>query len=229
MFRFNRTKVGLKHMGAQIASWTYDTMIEKLRAGDREAKRYRTLGKIANLSLAYRTSAETLYEVARTNYGVEMTMSEARHLHALFRLSYRAVPNYWREQIRFARTNGFVETISGARCYLDYNEADDSRAWALDQTAINYPIQGSGADLKFAALALVMPYVRKVGGQFFFELHDALFFLFPEDRAHEAGVKLSRLFNEIDYHETFGFQHVQGVRFPVEVKVGLNWGEMEAI
>jgi len=216
------------YMGAQIASWDYATMVGKLHAGDEEAKRYRTLGKIANLSLAYRTSAETLCEVARTNYGVEMSTDEARRLHGLFRLSYPAVPNYWRAQIRSARSRGFVETISGARCYLEYS-ADDDRAWGLDQTAINYPVQGSGADLKFAALALIMPYVRQAGGQFFFELHDALFFLFPEDRAREAGIKLKELFNEIDYSETFGFSHVRGIHFPIEAKVGPAWGEMKAI
>ena len=74
-----------------------------------------------------------------------------------------------------------------------------------------------------------MPYVRQTGGQFFFELHDALFFLFPEDRAREAGIKLKELFNEIDYSETFGFSHVRGIHFPIEAKVGPAWGEMKAI
>ena len=53
-----------------------------------------------------------------------------------------------RDQIDFARENGYVETISGRRRYLkDINSQNAIIRGAAERNAVNAPIQGSAADI----------------------------------------------------------------------------------
>ena len=134
-------------MGARIAGVDYRQLQAAAKAGDREAKAQRQLGKVANLSLQYRTSPERLRSVARVQYGLPMELEEAQRIHSTYLDTYKGIPEYWSAQIQETIKNKYVETLAGRRVTVDGNWRGKS-AWSMASTAINYRIQGTGADQK---------------------------------------------------------------------------------
>jgi DNA polymerase I-like protein with 3'-5' exonuclease and polymerase domains len=110
----------------------------------------RQLGKVANLSLQYRTSAKKLMQVARVQYGMAMELPEAEKIHAAYQQAYECVPQYWAKQEKKGRVREYAQTFAGRRVTVKGNWSAD--AWRMASTMINYPIQGTGADQKYLAM-----------------------------------------------------------------------------
>jgi DNA polymerase I-like protein with 3'-5' exonuclease and polymerase domains len=180
------------YMGAQCTSMDYRTLQRMVEQGDPEGKPKRQLGKVGNLSLQYRTSPKTLVRVAAVQHKVKLEFLEAEHIWRTYRRSYRRVPDYWRRQISLAKQLGYVKTIAGRRVQLGFPDSwvyrdhednpDGDATWAHESTAINFPIQGVGADQKYLAMLVLRDYLPKVDGRFAFELHDGLFVWVPDAR-----------------------------------------------
>lgn len=221
-------------MGANISQRDYRAEQRLLAAGDAEAKARRQLGKVGNLSLQYRTSAGTLQTVARKNYDVHMTDNTARAVWATYRATYTNVPEYWDSQIEFGKMNGFVETQAGRRVTVGtwgewgtaLQDASIDR-WVRGSTCINAPIQGSGADQKYLGLAVVQDILKKYGGLFYYELHDGLFFIAPDDKALKMCEELQRKLSHLPYEKVWGKTYP--IEFPVDAKVGKTWGQLQEI
>ena len=61
---------------------------------------------------------------------------------------YPGVRTYMENVRKSARSQGYVETISGRRLYLqDINSRNGARRQGAERTAINAPMQGSAADI----------------------------------------------------------------------------------
>lgn len=215
-------------MGARIHRCDYHKLSRDAHAGEPEAKRIRQLGKVANLSLQYRTSAGTLQRVSRVQHGVDMSFAESQAIHGTYQMTYKAVPLYWSTQIYKARKNGYVETVAGRRVLLDNSAVTDkSEQWSLDSTAINFPIQGAGADQKYLALAVLRNYLPKVEGRFYFELHDGLFVVVPHKYADRAVREVKHLLSNLPYQKAWGV--ALPIKFPVDAKMGSSWGALQEI
>ena len=217
------------YMGARIAGVQYRTLMEKVAVGDKAAKASRQLGKVANLSLQYRTSAPTLQRVAATNYGLEMSEVEAAAIHATYLTTYSMVPVYWKRQIYMAHKFGYVKTQAGRRVLLPLAEhrSDNNVFWGLSSTAINFPIQGVGADQKYLALAILRDYLPRVSGKFYFELHDGLFVVVPDALAEKALREIRYLLSNLPYKKAWGVE--LPVKFPVDAKIGKSWGDLKEV
>jgi DNA polymerase I len=212
------------YMGARIRQRDYRELA-RLAHTDAEAKRIRQLGKVANLSCQYRTSAPTLQRVARVQHGMEMSLMEAKAIHATYQMTYKAVPLYWRRQIYTSNKYGYVETLAGRRVLLPRDNS--SIGWSLDSTAINYPIQGAGADQKYLALAVLRNYLPKIEGRFYFELHDGMFVVVPHHHAERAAHEIKHLLSNLPYKKAWGVD--LPIQFPVDAKMGLSWGELKEV
>ena len=129
------------YMGAQVNTRDYRELISDVRAGVKEAKDARQLGKVANLSLQYRTSAKKLRVVARVQYNIPMGLPEAEAIHRTYQQSYRNVPLFWRRQIELTKRLGYVETFAGRRVQVAGNWRGP-QGWSMESTSINYRIQG---------------------------------------------------------------------------------------
>lgn len=215
-------------MGATFAEIAYGDFIALINAEEPSAKRYRNCGKVANLSLSYRTGVNRLLEMARVVYHIDMTLAEAERLHALFRRMYPGVVKYWYRAVDFAKRHKFIETRGGKRLYLP-NWQDKRWEWKSGQSAINYPIQGTGADMKCLGLALltgsVMP---EYSTEFAFDLHDGLYFYVPDNsRAEDAVRAIGRMLNNLPYKQVFDWQ--PKVAMPVEAKLGKSWGQLKGV
>jgi DNA polymerase I-like protein with 3'-5' exonuclease and polymerase domains len=215
------------YMAAIIAGIEYENMLDRITQKDAEAKNYRQLAKVVNLSCAYRTGWKKLIDVGRTQYDVIFDEATAKRLHGLFRTTYHHVPIYWKSSVEFARNNGYAETRGGRRVYID-NWVDKSVDWESESTAINFPIQGTGADMKFLGIAAVDQILHENGGRYMLDLHDALFVLLPDtSQGHETAGKVRDILSNLPYKEVFGWS--PRVKLPVDLKIGKQWGSLTEI
>jgi len=201
----------------------YPAMMGQVHDGIKAAKAHRQLGKVANLSLQYRTSAPKLRSVARVQHNIPMTPEQAQLIRATYLNTFKGVPNYWARQIAFGRQHGYIENLAGRRVQLrgDWTGRD---AWGLESTAINYPIQSIGAEQKYLALLVLRDYLPQVGGRFYFELHDGLFVLLPKHRSRQEALRIKAMLSNLPYKKAWGFE--PPISFPVDAKVGPSWGAL---
>lgn len=214
------------YMAAIIAEVSYEEIAGRLAEKNAEAKNFRQYAKVANLSCAYRTSWKRLIEQARTQYGVILDDVMAQKLHSLFRQVYKSVPQYWNDAIHIAKCNGYAESRGGRKVLLSNWSRD--RAWASESTAINFPIQATGADMKFLGLKLVAPMLAPNDARYLLDLHDALFFIVPDTSAgHELANDIRVILSNLPYQQYFGW--TPRVKLPVDLKIGRAWGSLTEI
>lgn len=212
------------YMGSEIVGVDYKTLQRLAHEGDKAAYQNRYLGKFANLSLQYRTSAKKLRSKARVDYDIPIELPEARRIHATYQRSYPGVPGYWERQIALVRQLGYVETFAGDRINVtgDWN---GTWGWSMGSTAINARIQGTGAGQKHLAMAVIKDYLRTVGGRFLFDLHDGLYLLIPVGIREKAMIEMKRLLDNLPYQQAWGF--TPPIPMPWDAKFGKAWGRLK--
>lgn len=175
----------------------------------------------------YRTSAAKLRTVARVQYNLPMELPEATHIRATYLQTYTGVPRYWAAQIARVRKLGYAETLAGRRVQITGSWAGTG-AWARESTAINYPIQGTGADQKYLALAVLRPYIQRHGIYFAWELHDGLYFYVPTNYVGKAIADMGYLLDNLPYTKAWGF--TPPIPLPWDCKVSdKSWGQLKEI
>lgn len=211
-------------MGSRIVGRDYKELVAEVKDGDVEAKSFRQLGKVSNLSAQYRTSAKKLRVIARVQYDIPMELSEAQRIHRTYQHTYPMVPRYWQSQIQKTKRRGYVENLAGRRVQV-VGDWTGSLAWSMESTSINYPVQGIGAEQKYLALAVLSPYIRKIGGYFAWDLHDGLYFYIPLDKVKKAAVEIKDILDNLPYRKAWGF--TPPIPLPWDCKVGHSWGDLK--
>lgn len=216
---------GHSFMGASISEEDYKQFCIAVKQGVSGYSDKRKLGKVANLSCQYRTSAPKLRSVARVQYFIPMSQMEAEKIHDMYQRTYPGVKHYWRSSIDLAKQRGYAETAAGRRLIIEGNwRGRDS--WSMGSNAINTPIQGSGADQKYLALAVAKDMLIEMRGKFYYELHDGLFFVLPKDSKLESNlIKLGKTLSNLPYKQAWGID--LPIKFPVDCKYGASWGDMK--
>jgi len=212
-------------MGANIKHVPYEQAKRELAAGNPEIKNVRQLGKVANLSLQYMTSANRLRRMAATQYGIAMGSDEAYHIHKTYRSTYKQVPKYWREQAWKVGTQDHITNLIGRDIHFVKREMrDPNMRWSYEATAVNYPIQSMGAEQKYLALMVARNVLPKFRGYFYYELHDGLFFIVPNIYTRTACKVLKQELSNLPYRKAWGRDFP--ISFPVDAKHGPSWGEL---
>lgn len=212
------------YMGAEIASKDYRQLIASVKSGDETAGEDRRLGKVANLSLQYRTSARKLMSVARVQYHMDMKLPMATRVHQTYPRVYRQVPVYWAAQIAATKRNGYVETFAGRRVVVR-GDWGGNFGWSMGSTAINYRIQGTGGDQKYLALAVLQDYIVRYGIRFAWDMHDGLYFYVPDQHVERAAVEMKIILDNLPYQKAWAF--TPPVPLPWDCKVGGSWGSLK--
>jgi DNA polymerase I-like protein with 3'-5' exonuclease and polymerase domains len=216
------------YMAAQIERVDYSLFMRKLSEGDKDYKAKRQLGKVANLSLQYRTSANKLQRVAAIQHGIKLTSDDAKLIHSTYQRTYRKVPAYWKQQKHLAKRQNYIENLAGRRIYFkEPYERGHENDWSYDSTAVNYPIQSMGAEQKYLALMVLRTMLPRWGARFYFELHDGLFVIIPHGCAGEAVPEIKQALSNLPYSRAFKLDLPIG--FPVDAKVGPSWGELKEV
>jgi len=164
-----------------------------------------------------------LQQIAEVDYGISVSLEEAYRIQQIYLNTYPGVRRYWGEQIQSAQARGYVETIAGRRVRLVGQWGTD-RNWQLEGTAINYRIQGTGADQKYLALRCVRKYINKIGARFAFDLHDGLYFYIPHARVEEAAYEIKDILDNLPYEAVWNFK--PPIPLPWDCKTGPSWGDL---
>jgi DNA polymerase-1 len=133
----------------------------------------RDKAKAVNFGIIYGISAFGLQQ--RLNISRE----EARGLIEKYFEKYPRVRAYIDETIAFARSEGYVKTLTGRRRYLrDINSRNHSLRSAAERLAMNSPIQGTAADMLKLAMIKVHRALREGNFQtrMLLTVHDEIVF-----------------------------------------------------
>lgn len=212
--------------GASIAQMSYIAFTAAIKAGDPKAKHYRNLGKFVNLAIQYRAGLDALMEQATKNYGLFLTKEEVKQLKDTYLHTYHYVKQWWHRAPQLARGQGGALTRGGRMVELTQWVGRD--AYKSEQTSINFPIQGTGADIATLALATLKPFLLRHKIRFAWNLHDGQYFHFalPLSEARSVGQEMLVMLKTLDY----GIWNWQPkVPLPWDGKIGTSWAEMESL
>lgn len=215
------------YMGANIGQRDYQDVIKANAAKEEWAAGphgIRNMGKLANLSLQYRTSAPKLRVKARVDYNIPMEMPEARRIWRTYQLVYPGVPTYWDNQIRIVRQLGYAETFAGRRVQVTGDWNGDF-GWSMGSTAINYKIQGTGGDQKYLAMAVLKNILLEYDVRFAWDLHDGLYYFVPKPKVELFQVRAKKLLDNLPYQKAWGY--TPPIPMPWDTKRGASWGTLK--
>jgi DNA polymerase I-like protein with 3'-5' exonuclease and polymerase domains len=177
------------YFGAALLGISYDEMLERVKAGDKEAKEMRQRAKPANFGYAGGMGAGAFVAYA-AQYGVELTESEAKELRSKWIETYDMRP--WFAEAERAQARGWVEVPRSQR----------RRGRVSYTQACNTPFQGMAADAAKDALfrvareCYVTPSSPLYGSRPLVFVHDEIIIESPDERAPEAALRLSELMCE---------------------------------
>lgn len=213
-------------MAAKIYSGNYRDVIIAAKEKGSLASKWRAGGKVTNFSLQYRTSAKTLRIRARTDHGLILSEPESVHIHATYAKTYLKVPKYWNSQIQKGKQNGYAETMAGRRVKVMGNWSG-SHGYSMQQTMINYPIQGTGGDQKYLAMRHLKDNLHTYDARFAWDLHDGIYFYVPKAKALSFAHDMRQVLDDLPYDVAWGFK--SPIPLTWDAKVGPSWGELAEI
>ena len=181
---------------------------------DEVTKDLRRQAKAINFGIIYGQSAFGLAK----QLGVSRTVAK-EYIEKYFE-HYPGIKNYMEKTKEFARSNGYVETLLGRKCYTKtINDANAGIRNFAERAAINAPLQGTAADIiKKAMLALDIELKkRKLPANIVMQIHDELLIEVREDKLEQV----SNLTKNI-------MESVISLAIPLVVNVSSarNWAEL---
>jgi len=176
-------------------------------------KEQRSNAKTVNFGIIYGVSAFGL------SNQTSLSRKESAELIDAYYATYPKLKSYMSNQVDFARENGYVQTISGRRRYLnDINSANMMVKSGAERNAVNAPIQGSAADI--IKIAMINIHKKLVSenwkSKMLLQVHDELVFDVHND-------ELEKIQPMIKYEMENAFK--MDVPLDVEIGMGRNWLE----
>ncbi len=176
----------------------------------------RRLAKVINFGIAYGMSA---FGLAKE---LGLDLAQARAFIERYFQRYPGVKRYMEEKVAEAREKGYVTTLLGRRRPIPGLKAREKsvREFA-ERTAINTPIQGSGADLiKLAMLAIDRRLAQEgYTARLILQVHDELLLEVPEEEIEEVRELVRKEMEEV---------YPLSVPLKVNLATGKNWAEAKA-
>jgi len=215
--------------GSAISGIPYDEFMARKAAGDEAIVGdfgLRYCGKFVGLSNQYRVGARKSRLVARVQYGLDENIHVIRNWQKAYHRAYPNIKKYWGAAIRRAKEQGYAETLAGRRFHIRSWSGDDR--WGSESSAINFPIQGSGADMKELAIAIMN--TKHPEFEFTFDLHDGLFYTLeaPTEAAARDQVSTAReTLDNLPYKSAWGWTPT--IKFPWDAAYGPDWGHMKEL
>jgi DNA polymerase-1 len=102
---------------------------------------------------------------------------------------FPGIRDYMEETKKFAKDNGYVETLFGRKChYPDIKASNASIRSFNERAAINARLQGSAADIIRRAMVRMDSALskKKLGAQMLLQVHDELVFEVPEGEVEKT-------------------------------------------
>ncbi len=175
----------------------------------------RDMAKRVNFGIIYGLSS---YGLSRD---LRISVEDAQSFIDSYFTRYPKVKEYIDKQIKFAESQGFVETLLGRRRYIpQINEKSQMLRQLAQRQAVNTPIQGTASDLIKQAMVEIYNKIKGLHfrSQMILQIHDELLFNVYDDEEH----KLIALVRE-------RMENVIKLCVPlrVDIKKGRDWLNME--
>jgi DNA polymerase-1 len=145
--------------------------------------------------------------------------AEARAYIDTYFARYPGIRAYMERAKEEARTNGFVLTAFGRRCYIEgIRDKNPARRGYAERAAINAPLQGGAADIIKRAMVRMPAALSKAGlsAQMLLQVHDELLFEAPAAEAEGTAKTVADVMT-----------HAAELSVPLKVETGIgrNWAE----
>ena len=154
---------------------------------------------------------------------LSVTNSEAKNYIEDYFNKYPKIKKYMDDQIQFAKTNLYVETMFGRRCNIkSINDKNFSVRGFAERQAINAPIQGTAADvIKLAMIELnKLITADDLDAKILLQVHDELIFEIDEANK-ESSIEIIKSVMENVHLNFKNFE----VPLLVDYGFGNNWGD----
>jgi uracil-DNA glycosylase family 4 len=126
---------------------------ELLSKGKPFYKPMRQNAKATNFGYIYGAFPKTYMQVAKTQYGVDVTLKEAEAIREVYFAKYKDLPIWHEETKKFARENGYVKSLHGLTRHLPSVWSTDFMVQGgAERNSVNSPVQNFGSDLGVMAL-----------------------------------------------------------------------------
>ncbi|MGB8815505.1 MAG: DNA polymerase I, partial [Paracoccaceae bacterium] len=133
---------------------------------------------------------------------------------------FPGIKEYMDDTVKFAKDNGFVQTLFGRKIHTPEINARGPGAGFAKRAAINAPIQGTAADVIRRAMIRMPAAIAGIDAKMLLQVHDELLFEVQED-AVDALIHAAR-----EVMENANDPAVKlSVKLTVEAGQGKNWAE----
>ncbi len=171
----------------------------------------RRKAKTINFGIIYGISAHGL----AMRLGISRTEA-ATYIDNYFK-QYSGIRDYMESCKKFARENGYVETLFGRRCHVpSINNKNAGLRLFSERAAINAPLQGTAADIIKRAMVSCQRSAVSDQCKMLLQVHDELVFEVKENAVESAAKIIKNC-----------MEHAASLSVPltVEIGTGKNWGE----
>ncbi len=178
----------------------------------------RRFAKVVNFGILYGMSEYGLS--ARS----DLTVNEASPIINSYFQKYPGIRKYLDDTRRFARTNGYVQTLLGRKRYIpEISSPNFQVRQAAERKAVNMPIQGTAADIIKVAMINIQHRLEALGlcTRMTLQVHDELIFEVPQEELEKVKALVEELMPQMP--ELLKLS----VPLKIDIKTGPNWGELE--
>lgn len=190
--------------------------------------------KVINFGILYGMGVNAL----KQNLGG--TKDEAQKFYEDYFKNFSKLRSYLEETKKFARENGWTETLFGRRRYLpEIMSGPEYIKKEAERMAINMPIQGTSADLIKLAMVKINQKLEEIGlrndARMLLQIHDELLFeirgislekAIPIIKGAMESIYPLQSAEEKLLSEKFKINDLPDIPLAVNVEIGNNWGEM---
>jgi len=183
---------------------------------DKVTKEQRSVAKTINFGIIYGMSSYGMSE------GLQIPVEDAAKFIDAFYANFPKIKEFYDKYMKEGLIRDVVETMLGRRRYVKNYPQQKFLDNATKRVLMNYPIQGTAAELMKLAMVKIWNEVVKKGDdiRLLLQIHDDLVF---EVKDSQQSVKTNaRKIADV-------MQHIYPLVVPMDVgvKVGKKWGEME--
>lgn len=204
---------------AVTASEIFEVPLEKVD------KEMRKAGKTINFGIVYGISAFGLSD------RLKIDQKKAGSFIKKYFDRYPKVREYYDSLIARAKEEGYVSTLFGRKRHTaDLHSRNYIVRQATEREVMNFPLQGTAADLTKQAMLACAPELAKFGARMVLQVHDELVFEYPfaQPITQLQENKKFREFVEVISSKMLGKKKLE-VPLDVGVEIGTKWGSLEEI
>ena len=204
------------HSNSDIHTITAQAMTGKEFPEKEERKK----AKAVNFGFVYGMGAEKFKLYARDNFGLSISLDEAKETRTKFFNTYPALLEWHQRQRDTVKRRGYVMNPLGRlRVLNDINSSNEYYRAQAERQAINSPVQSLASDLMLMTLNELNPEFKDnlIG-----TVHDSLLLLIHESKVNESVEKIVKIM-ENPIIEPYDFE----LRVPIvaDVQIGDYWSE----